>query len=85
LQAHPLRPVANHDLGARQVEIEECFEVLLHREPPDGKEYRPREAEVDRARAKQLCIDPARPQAHIRKAAFGELLRQRRRRRHHRA
>ena len=45
LQFARLRPVANDDLRAREIEREERRQVLFYREPPDADEYRARQIE----------------------------------------
>jgi len=45
-QSGQRRPIADDDLGARQIEIEKGFEILFHRDAPDAKEYRTREPQV---------------------------------------
>ena len=61
-----LRPVADHDLGAGQIEREKRFEVLLDRDPPDADEDRARQVESDRALGpEQVGVDAAGPHAEI--------------------
>ena len=84
LQRQACRPVADHNLGARQIEIEEGLEVLFDRHPADIEEDRHWQAQIDRARMKQRRIDAARPQHHVAEAARAQFSRQRRRCRHHR-
>ena len=84
LQRRARRAVADDDLGAGQIEVEEGLEILFDRDAADAEEDRPRQAEIDAARMKQRGIDAARPQHHVAKAARAQFGRQRRRRRHHR-
>ena len=78
LQLRLLRAVADHDLGARQIERQKCFEVLFDRDAADGDEDRSREVELDRAvRPEQIGVDAARPHAEIAEAALAELAHQR--------
>ena len=84
LQRRARRAIADDELGAGQIEIEEGFEILFDRDAADAEEHRPRQAEVDAARMKQRGVDAARPQHHIAKAAHAQFGRQRRRCRHHR-
>ena len=65
-----VRPVADDDLAARQVEREEGRKVLLHRDAPDIEEDRPRQAEIAAPRrVEQLRIHPARPALDAHEAA----------------
>ena len=78
-----LRPGADDDLGAGQIERQERFEILLDRDPADGHENRPRQVESDGAvGAEQIDVDAARPHAEIAEPALVELGLQRRRRHH---
>ena len=64
------RPVADHELGAGQIEREERFEIFFDRQPADRQKNRPRQIEIDAcARAEQLGVDAARPQLHVLEAA----------------
>ncbi len=67
-QCRPLRAVADHDLGARQVERQEGVEVLLHRDAAHGHEDRPRQIELRRlVGIEQLGVDAAGPKPSLRK------------------
>ncbi|MGY4334449.1 hypothetical protein ACVWWG_008866 [Bradyrhizobium sp. LB7.2] len=83
LQRDTPRTVADDHLGAGQIEVKECLEVLLHRDPADREEHRCRQTEIDRARMEQMGVDAAGPQHHIVEAALGQLAGERRRCRHH--
>ena len=84
LQRRARRSVADDELGAGQIEIEEGFEIFLDRDTADAEKHRRRQTEIDIARMKQRGVDAARPQHHVAKAAHAQFRRQRRRRRHHR-
>ena len=53
LQRRARRPVADDQLGAGQIEIEERLEILLDRDAADAEKHRRRQAEVDLARMEQ--------------------------------
>ena len=73
-----LRSVANHDFRARQVERQECFEILFNRDTAHGHEDRPRQIEPGgRIRIEQLGIDAAGPEAELLEAACAKFLAQR--------
>ena len=84
LQRRARRPVADDELGAGQIEIEEGLEILFDRDAADAKKHRRRQAKIGAARMKQRGVDAARPQHDIAKAARAQFGRQRRRCRHHR-
>ena len=66
-----LRPVADHHLGAGQVEREERLQVLLDGDAPDADEQRARQVERYRPLGpEQLGIDAAGPQAQVPEAAL---------------
>ena len=78
-----LRPGADDDFAAGQIERQERRQVLFDGDPAHGHEDRPRKIEIDRAIGpEQIDVDAARPHAEIAKAAFGKLGHQRRRRHH---
>ena len=78
-----LRPGADHDLGARQIERQKRSEVLFDRDAADGHEDRPRKIEIDGAiGTEQIDVDAAGPHAEIAEAALAEFGHQRRRRHH---
>ena len=78
-----LRPVADHHLGAGQIERQKRFEVLLDRDASDGEEDRPRQVERHYVlRREQLGVDAAGPHAEVLEAALAQLRHQRRRRHH---
>ena len=79
----PGRPVAHHDLAARQVERQKGLDVLLHRQSSDGEKYRSRQPEIAAgARPEQIGVDAARPAHQLAKSAPHELLGERVGRRH---
>ena len=73
-----LRSIADHDLGARQIQRQERFEILLHRDAAHGHEDRSRQIELSRMIGiEQFGIDAARPEAELAKTAFGQFLAER--------
>ena len=84
LQRSPRRAVADHHLGAGQVEFEESFEILLDRHAAYTQIDRRRQAEIGDPRMEQRGIDAARPQHHIAEPACAQFRSERRRCRHHR-
>jgi len=61
-QTVPCRPVADNDLGARQVKFQERLEVFLHREAADRQKDGARKIQAGLcARPEKLGIDAARP------------------------
>ena len=72
LQRRAGRAIADDELGAGQIEIEERLEILFDRDAADAEEHRLRQAEVGGARMKQRGVDAARPQHHIAKAALAQ-------------
>ena len=83
-QRRPRRSVADDQLGAGQIELQERLKILFDRDPADADKNRARQAEVHVARMKQFCIDAARPQHHVAKTAQPQFGGKRGRRRHHR-
>ena len=66
LEFRALRAVADHDLGARQVERQERFEILLDRDAAHGHEDRPRQIQRRRiVGMKQIGVDAAGPEAEL--------------------
>ena len=77
LQLARLRPVADDDLRAGQIERQECRQVLFHREAADADENRAGQIDCRGALgAEEVGIDTARPHRQMRKAAIAELLEQ---------
>ena len=75
LQLARLRPVADDDLRARQIERQERRQVLFHREAADADENRAGQIDCRGALgAEEVGIDAARPHRQMRKAAIAELL-----------
>src|SRR5262245_62045450 len=75
-----LRPVSDHDLGAKQLERQERLEVLLRCYPADTHENRAWKPKIDRAlRPEQLGIDTAAPNPEPLKPSRCKLVLQRRR------
>ena len=61
-QAFEQRAAAAHQLGARQLEAQECFEVLLARDAADIEEHRLWQCQRSaRPRLEQLQVDAVRP------------------------
>ena len=78
LQHRPLRPIADHNLGARQVQRKKRLEILLNSHAAHGHEDRARQIEFGRfARPEQIRIDAARPEAELAKTPRAEFLPQR--------
>jgi len=53
LQRHARRAIADDELGAGQIEVEERLEVFLDSQATNAEEHRLRQAKVDLARMKQ--------------------------------
>src|SRR4029077_10245364 len=53
LQRRTGRTVADHELGAGQIEFQEGLEILFDRNSPDAEEYRRRQTQVDGAPMEQ--------------------------------
>ena len=71
------RALADHDLGARQIERQERVEVFFDGDAPEADEDRPRKARIDGAIGpKQFGVDAARPHAEIGKAALAQFAHQ---------
>ena len=65
--------MSDDDLGARQIEREECLEVLLDRDPPHADEKRPRQVEIDGALGlEKVRVDAASPQPEIVKSPVAQ-------------
>ena len=73
-----LRTVADDHLRSRQIEREERFEILLHRDAAHGHEDRPRQIQRNRVVGiEQLGVHAARPEAELAKSTRGKFLAQR--------
>ena len=78
-----LRPGADDNLAAGQIERQERRQILFHGDPPHGHEDRPRKIEIDGAvRPEQIDVDAAGPHAEVAEPAFRKLGHERRRRHH---
>ena len=85
LEAGARRPVADDDHRARQLELQQRLEVLLHRDATDAEEDRPRQVErVGRARPIEAVVDAARPHLDLFEAAARQLVADRQGRRQRR-
>ena len=76
LERLPLGPIADHHLGAGQVQAEKRLEILLDGEPPDAGHYRPRqpgELRVRRQRPEGAQVDSALPAVQVLEAAPAQL------------
>ena len=77
-QLGALRPVADHDLGPRQIQRQKRFEVLFHSDASDRHEDRPGQIELGGiAGVEQFGIDATRPEAELLESAREQLLLQR--------
>jgi hypothetical protein len=75
LQLVRLRPVADDDLRAGQIERQECRQVLFHRDAADADENWAGQIDCRGALgAEEVGIDAARPHRQMRKAPIAELL-----------